>query len=425
MTMAKRGRKGASLPLYWRDGIAYLDARRWGKGRSPLCLPGETRGTTDPIVAERLARKLVDAWEDEKTHSARLGLRAAADLATAGDDYLSGLRERRKSDSHIRYMTRCLVRATDFFDVVQAETSTTAAERKRTRGPRNLLTISPPDVRAFMRWLRSLEDVGRGAGRMSDSTVRMHLAALSGVFAQAISDGHVPLGGNPVAALLDRPAASKSSTALLEPWECALLLESARTLASAPADGRKPLACAFELLGFYLYTGAREAEVARAEVADLHFDPSPAYPSGWIRIRGTKSDGAERVVPLHPHHREILIGYLRRIGRAGGRLFVNADGQPVGDWRKTLDTIGKRVGFPAGAVRTRRFRTSYASHRCTCDNADANTVRLEMGHADLGMMATRYAAAQRSSERMGAEFSYRLDRWTHHVEPETLTRLAA
>jgi integrase len=424
MAQRKAGRRAAALPIYWREGRAYLDGRRWNKGRGlALCLPGETRGTTDPDLAERLARKLVDEWDEAATTAARLGLRAANDLATAGDDYIAGLRERKKSESHVVYMHRCLLRALDFFDVVQSEQAKSAAEKKRTRGPRNLQTISVPDVRAYMRWLRTLEIGRRGAGGMSDSTVRHHLAALSGVFTQAISDGHLPLGTNPVAALLGKPGAPESPTELLEPWECAALLESARTLPAA-ADGPRPLACTYELLAFFLYTGAREGEVRRAEVADLRFAASPAYPEGWIRIRGTKTDGAERVVPMHPHHRELLLAYLDRTRRTGGPLFVSADGVPVGDWRKTLDRIARRAGFEDGDVRTRRFRVSYATHRCTCDDTDANAVRLELGHTDLRMMASVYARAQRRSERMGAEFSYRLDRWAHHLEPRILDGLA-
>jgi integrase len=425
MAKRKAGRPAAALPIYWREGRAYLDGRRWNKGRVPLSLPGETRGTTDPEIADRLARKLVDEWDEAITAAARLGLRAENDVATAGDDYIAGLRERKKSESHVVYMHRCLLRALEFFDVVQSEQAKTAAEKKRTRGPRNLQTISVPDVRAFIRWLRTLKVGRRGSELMSDSTVRQHLAALSGVFTQAISDGHIPLGANPVAALLGKPAGTQSSTELLEPWQCATLLESARTLPEVPGDGRKALPCAYELLAFFLYTGAREGEVRRAEVGDLHFDPSPAFPGGWIRIRGTKTDDAERVLPMHPHHREILHAYLRRIGRVGGLLFEVAEGAPVGDWRKTLDRIARRVGFEDGDVRTRRFRVSYATHRCTCDDADANTVRLEMGHTDLQMMAKVYARAQRRSERMAAEFSYRLDRWAHHVEPTILDVLAA
>lgn len=90
----------------------------------------------------------------------------------------------------------------------------------------------------------------------------------------------------------------------------------------------------FELVAFYLYTGARQGEVRRAEIADLHFDASPAYPMGWIRIHGTKTDGAERVVPMHPHHREILLAYLRRIGRR----YPGRGHERVGDRRLAQDS---------------------------------------------------------------------------------------
>lgn len=413
----KRGRRGAALPIYWRDGIAYLDGRRWGKGRQPLRVEGEVRGTKDPVVAERLARELVDDWEEHRMTAERLGLRPEADFAEAGDSYLLGHRERKRTDAHVRYMFHCLSRALDFFDVVQAKQATTAAERKRTRGPRNLATISVPDVRAFMRWLRS--HPGRRGECMSDSTVRMHLSALSGVFAQAISDGYLELGSNPVTALLDCPAAPRSSTELLRPEECALLLESARTIGHSGTGGRMTLACVYPLLAFFLYTGAREGEVRRVDVSDLHFDQSPAYPNGWIRIRGSKTESSERVTPMHPHHVEILRAHLRTTGRIGGLLFTAEDGGPVGDWRKTLDAVARRAGYANGAIRTRRFRVSYASHRCTCDGVDVNTIRLEMGHSDLQMMARVYANAQRNSERMGAEFTYRLDRWVHLVDRST------
>jgi hypothetical protein len=52
-------------------------------------------------------------------------------------------------------------------------------------------------------------------------------------------------------------------------------------------------------------------------------------------------------------------------------------------------------------------------------------VRLEMGHTDVQMMAQRYAAAQRLSERMGTEFSYRMERWADAADPDRLERLRA
>jgi integrase len=422
--MPNANRRRGDLPIYWRGGRAYLDGRRWGKKRQPLCEAGQKMGTTNAKRAVKIARALVQQWEDQQQYAERLGLDPANDLATAGDEHVRALEESGKSESYVRYTTRCLARALDFFDVVQAQQAPTATVRKRCAAPRSLATISPPDVRAFTRWLAASEN-GRRGERMGPGTIRQHLAALSGVFARAISDGRLPLGTNPVQAMMDKPSAPKSPTMPLEPWECALVLESARTLATEPrGDGRRPpLACAHPLLAFFLYTGAREDEARHAQVADLHFEGGPLGP--WLRIRGTKTDGAERIVPLHPHLGEILHAHLRSTGRLGGLLFTAEAGQEIGDWRKTLDTIARRVGYAAGEVRTRRFRTSYATHRCTCDGVDANTVRLEMGHTDLQMMAQRYAAAQRMSERMGAEFSYRLERWAGAADPERLERLRA
>jgi integrase len=420
--------RGKDLPIYWRNGRAWLHGGRWGQGRIPLRPEGQALATTDATVARRLARGLVSTWEAQQLNAARLGLLPGNDLAAAGDDYMAALRAEGKSETYIRYVFHCLNRACVFFDEVQAAAAKTAAERKRCKGPRNIGTISPPDVRAFVAWLRATPGGLRGNKTLSDATVRQHLAALSGVFALAISDGRLPMDQNPVAALTSKPKqAATNRTLMMEPHELALLLESARTMpAQGGKGGRAALACLLPLLTFYVYTGAREGEVSRAEVPDLHFAATRKYPTGWIRIRGTKTEGSvDRSVPMHPHHREILLDYLRTIGRAGGRLFTANDGGQLRDWRKSLDLVAGRVGYASGEVRTRRFRTSYASHRCTCDDADSNTVRLELGHSDLAMMSRVYAAAQRASERMGAEFSYRLDTWAHNVPPETLALLAA
>lgn len=89
------------------------------------------------------------SWDDEKKQQLH-GLNPANGIAAAGDEYLTGLRESGKAESYTRYARVCLARASDFFDMVQAKTP---EERKRCRGSRNLARISPPDVRAFVRWL--------------------------------------------------------------------------------------------------------------------------------------------------------------------------------------------------------------------------------------------------------------------------------
>jgi integrase len=429
-SVRKRGRPAAALPIFWREGRAFLDGRRWEKGRAvALCAEGQGRATTDAEVAERIARGLVDDWEDKALAAARLGLRPENDLAATGDEYIEFLSEKGRSASFIRYTKVCLLRALEFFDVVQAEQAETAKEKRRCLGPRNLETISPTDVLAYSRWLQSQGKPRRGRTTMAPSTVREHLFALSGVFTYGIGMNRIAMGKNPVSALLETPSrAAATKTELMEPEELAALLESARTLppsAAGTAGGGQTLACVYPLLAAYLYSGARDAEVRAIEVRDVRWN-SPRGPE--IFIRGTKTEIARsgRYVPIHPHFGEILRAYLLETGLIGGLLFRANDGvSSVGDWRKTLDRVAGRIGYPTGAVRTRRFRTSYATHRCTCDNVDVHTVQHEGGWSDLQEMQRTYTAAQRRSERMGPEFSYRLQRWEHLVEPAVLDRLAA
>lgn len=418
--MATRDR-GAKIiwrkrPEWGGAARAYLDLRKYGKGRVALIPDGATYATSDPETAQRLANKMLAEHEGQRLQAERLGLRSDCVLRDSCNEHLQILVDGGKhSPSWLLYAAGALDRACTFFDTIQAAQAPTAAERRRCAGPRNLATISAPDVRAFLRWLGQQPN-GRG-GTLGPGSQREHLAALSAVFARAISDGTLPLGANPVAALLDKPSAPPSPTQLLEIHEVALLMESARTLPRGGEGGRAPLLCAFELLAFLALTGAREGEARRTDVPDLDFRRNE------IHLRGTKTEGADRVVPMHPQLRDILLPYVSRLGRLHGPLFPNAAGERVGDWRGTLDRIAKRAGFRVGAVRTRRFRVAYASHRCTCDSVDVNTVRLEMGHGSLAMMERVYARAQRRSERMGAEMAYRIDGFAER--PDFAERLAA
>lgn len=425
--MPKRERSKQSaggLPIVWRargDGVkrAYLDARSGGLGggRIALIAEGETRATTDPATAQRLASELLAQMQEQRTTEQRLGLRRENVLAEAAAEHLEAMRESGKyRPSWILYCAGALDRAILFFNDVQAQQATTPAERKRCASPRNLATVSPPDVRAYMRWLGQ-QPSGRRGKTLGAGSVREHLAALSAVFARAISDGKLPMGANPVAALLDKPSAPPSPTELLETWELALLLESARTLAEAPQDGRPWLPCAYEYLATFQLLGVREGEARGLDVPDLDFRRNE------VHVRGTKTEGADRIVPMPPQLREILLPHVRQLDRLHGPVFTNAQGQRVGDWRGTLDRIAQRAGFARGSVRTRRFRVSYATHRCTCDNVDANTVRLELGHSSLAMMERVYARAQRRSERMGPELAFRMERYAE--QPEVAERLTA
>jgi hypothetical protein len=209
----------------------------------------------------------------------------------------------------------------------------------------------------------------------------------------------------------------KSRTRLLQPWETALLLESARTLARDGRGRRAPLACAHPLLATLVYTGVRENEARGMNVEDVDFG------RGEIHVRGTKTSGSDRYVPLHAPLRPILLEHVRGLGRLSGPLFPGAQGERFGSWSKTLDAIATRAGFARGEVRTRMFRVGYASDRLTCDGTDVQTTRQEMGHSSLALLDKVYARSQRRADRMGAAgMDYRLERWAC---PDLAERLEA
>jgi hypothetical protein len=87
-------------------------------------------------------------------------------------------------------------------------------------------------------------------------------------------------------------------------------------------------------------------------------------------------------------------------------------GEPIGDWRKTLDVIAMRAGWSRGQVRTRSFRTSYITHRLACIEAgaliDPYQVAREVGHADLRLIMKVYGRVQRRRIRMEG-LAFRVD----------------
>jgi hypothetical protein len=92
---------------------------------------------------------------------------------------------------------------------------------------------------------------------------------------------------------------------------------------------------------------------------------------------------------MHRQLAEILRPYVRTLDRISGPLFPamrsKAKGaaggglKPITDWREVLDAVAERAGFTPGSVRSRRFRVSYATHRCTCEGISVNGVRHEGG----------------------------------------------
>jgi integrase len=383
---------------------AYAELRDLGGGQPALIAPGESLATTDPEIAESLLTRRLVELEEQRRNRVLLGIDPDADLAEMciyhlGEKEVSG----EYDDEWLEILATYLARAVAFFTRSQRAT---VKEPDPEPEPRNLATISVLDVRDYAKWLRAHPN-GRG-GTLGPQSRRHHLSALSGVFKRAISEGKLPVGSNPVAALMDKPTAPNSRTPWMEVDELALLLESARVIAEEDrsAGRRPPLSCVYELLATFLLTGARESEIRRLEIPDLDFE------SVTIDIRGTKTDGSDRTMPMHPQLRDILLPYIEGLGRTTGPLFTNDAGEPFGDWRKPLDAVSERAGFPRGMVRTRMFRTSYITHRLACIDQGAPIepyrVAREVGHSSLTMIMRVYGRVQRRRIRMD-EMAFRTD----------------
>jgi integrase len=114
--------------------------------------------------------------------------------------------------------------------------------------------------------------------------------------------------------------------------------------------------------------------------------------------RRLKTAISHRTVPLWPQLREILSAYLFAAGDApadDALLFPSPiTGRMLTDWRKTLDRIAVRAGFPKGSVRTKAFQHSYASARLQLLENGAPvavwTVSRELGHGSEAMLRTIY-----------------------------------
>jgi len=162
---------------------------------------------------------------------------------------------------------------------------------------------------------------------MGASNARKCLNSLSNLYRRAQEQGWVSMGVNPVGALMSKPQDKHHESRWFEAHEVALLLESARTVQRKRSDG---MAGAYELLATAALTGARPSELLGLTAEDVSFDRNT------ILIRGTKTDGAFRSVPLPPQLREILEPYLTprdRTPRTGLLFRSPKSGERVTDAR--------------------------------------------------------------------------------------------
>ena len=218
---------------------------------------------------------------------------------------------------------------------------------------------------------------------------------LSNVYSRAISEGIVTL--NPAASLMDKPRAEANEARWLEVHEAALLLEAARVWRP---DGRyaRPNPELYAIIATFLLTGGRKREVLGLDVSDLSFDRKT------IRIgknvhRRVKNTSSGRTVPMWPQLESILREHVfGGQGPRSGLLFrshrANASTGEIIDLRKALDSIAVTAGWAPGEIRTRIFRTTYATARLQTLDQGAPvsvwTVSREMGHGSMAMLEKVY-----------------------------------
>jgi integrase len=377
---AKTSSRKAKSRIYWREQgserRAYGDFRDMGGGREALTPPGDSRATTDGMIAEKLVANRLSELQAQKRSSVLLGVKRQAKLGPFVTDHLiQKAKSGRFSESWLADSERMLKIAIEHFGT-----------------ERDLASIGVHDVQAWASALASRPN-GRGA-TLGGGAIRHHLNVLSNVYRRAQSEGAVAPGYNPCAALIDKPAGKREEARWLEVHQAALLLESARTYKPKRAELALPFI--YPLIATYLLTGGRETEVLGLEVDDVNFERKTITfrPNNWRRL---KTRTSHRTVPMWPQLEAILAGYLRDTPRVGGLLFpsprLNGAGM-VSDFRKALDAVAERAGWKVGEVRSKAFRHTYCAARLqSLDNGapvSIYTVGKELGHGGEALVKRVY-----------------------------------
>ena len=173
-------------------------------------------------------------------------------------------------------------------------------------------------------------------------------------------------------------AKASPAVAVLSLWAMVLYI---MLLLTVSCREMPPPARAATLLTIMLLKMLIVSELVRLGVSDIWFD------DGLVRVFGKGSK--ERLVPIGRRAVGAAAVYAREVrptldkGKAQGRLFLNARGQPlsrVGAWG-----IIKRCATRAGIQKTvspHTLRHSFATHMLE-GGADLRAVQEMLGHADL------------------------------------------
>lgn len=204
---------------YYADFRDYADV---GGGREALIARGESFATTDPDVANRLAQERLQELEAKRRKRGLLGVEKETTLSVFAAEHLVKKAEEETSAQWLSIVQRYLERAIHFFGEIRPK------QLGREPGDPDLAAIDVSDVREWMSWLSKLPSGRAGGKTLGPGSVRHHLNALSNLYSRAASEGYVPPGYNPVAALIKKPSGRRLEAEWFEVHEAALYLEAAR-----------------------------------------------------------------------------------------------------------------------------------------------------------------------------------------------------
>ena len=352
--------------VYLKGSRYYGDFRDLGGKLEALKPLGSKSATDDPDVAAALAAARVKELESIKRGLAIVGTGAATMFARYCAHHL---KEKAKhgevTAGTIAEQQVHLERAITFFcnggRPVPRDPETGDAILTKIKD-RPLTSIKVKDVKDWADWLRTTYKGRRGNDALSPGAIRHNINSLSSVFARAIEDEKVPVGYNPVASWSKKPKGRPAEARWLEPHECALLLEAAKTYAHETAREDQAIPDLHALLATSLLTGGRPSEVAGLTVDDVSFARKTVTfrPNQFRRL---KTLGSARVVPLWPQLEEILREYLAGANAPTGRLLFpsqhrrlrGGDEAMLGDIRRALDVVAVKAGW--ARVKSGRMRS--------------------------------------------------------------------
>lgn len=212
---------------------------------------GTTRATTDPRVAKQLA-------------TARLA-ELTARVAASPSDGTGHRRFRQFAAHHLASKAIAGVADTQWLASAELHLETASAYFGALT---DLADITVLRCTEYMTHISQLPN-GR-SGVLSRGSVTHYLNSLSSLFRRAISETILPLGANPIAAMVSKPKITRRKTPWLELPEMAEILAFAKRYVPDRPDLAIPFS--YEIIAGYAYTGLRESELLGLEIGDVDLE---------------------------------------------------------------------------------------------------------------------------------------------------------